>query len=319
MLNSSLCLRSLTLYAARSFHRAAPRYSSTLNQNTSNPACLNDMAPEANHSETTSGTPQKPTLGDRMKQYEAALDFTLPVSSLAILRLDGHGFSRFTSHFCRPFDQRIHDAMISTCADLLSFFPRATVAYTHSDEITLVFPEGVQAFNERVQKLVSLAASHCSVRFNAHLSAALAASPSPPVKESAHEQLGTARFDARVFAVPSADEALNCLLWRCRVDAVRNSICSFARTMFSQRQVHGRTSAELVEMMRAEKGVVYEEAVPRWALEGCLMKRELYEHQGFNPKTGEMETTTRTRTRVEERGVREFFAEKIELVTGKYW
>src|SRR4051812_23385307 len=128
--------------------------------------------------------PQQPpsrslTLADRMKKYEASHDYTLPPTSPAILRLDGHGFSKFTAHFCRPFDQRIHDAMIATCADLLHFFPPAIVAYTQSDEITLVFPNGVQSFNDRIQKLVSLAASYCSVRFNVHLSALLAETPEP--------------------------------------------------------------------------------------------------------------------------------------------
>ncbi|KAF2130226.1 hypothetical protein P153DRAFT_356032 [Dothidotthia symphoricarpi CBS 119687] len=258
-------------------------------------------------------------LAERMKQYESSFDFTLPVNSPVLLRLDGHGFSRFTSHFCRPFDQRIHDAMISTCVDLLHFFPQATVAYTQSDEITLVFPFGVQSFNKRVQKLSSLSASLCSVRFNAHLTAFLGANPEPKVKESAYEKLGTACFDARFFAVPSAEEALNCLLWRCRNDAVRNAVGAFARTMFSTKEMHGKKTTELLEMMEREKGVKFEESVPKWAVEGCLMKREQFEHEGVNLKTGETEKTFRTRTRVEERGVRIFSEENLRLVTEKYW
>lgn len=260
-----------------------------------------------------------PSLATRMKQYEASFDFTLPSGIPVILRLDGHAFSKFTSHFCRPFDQRIHDAMIATCKDLLFYFPAATVAYTQSDEMTLVFPAGVQGFNERVQKLSSLAASYCSVRFNAHLAALLKASPEPKVKDSAFERLGFAHFDARFFAVPSQEEALNCMLWRCRNDAVRNSVGAFARTMYSTKEMHGKTTQELLEMMKVEKGVVYEEVVPRWAHEGCLLKREQVEHEGANLKTGEMEKTTRTRTRVEERGVRTFLTENLRLVTEKFW
>lgn len=262
-------------------------------------------------------------LADRIKQYEAAFDFTLPTSSPVILRLDGHNFSRFTAqpHFRRPFDQRIHDAMINTCSDLLlNFFPRASVAYTQSDEITLVFPEGgVQLFNERVQKLASLAASYCSVRFNAHLEVALASDSREGLKSGSDVLLGAAHFDARFFTVPSVEEALNCLLWRCRGDAVRNGVGAFARTLFGQSQIHGKTTAELIEMMRREKNVVYEEAVPKWAIEGCLVKRELYQYDDTNPKTGQVETTSRTRTRVEERGIREFSAENLKLVTERYW
>ncbi|KAF3048542.1 hypothetical protein E8E11_008630 [Didymella keratinophila] len=238
----------------------------------------------------------------RMKQYEASSDSSLPSDSPIVLRLDGHAFSRFTSHFCRPFDERIHDAMIATSTDLLKFFSAATVAYTQSDEITLVFPTGVQSFNGRVQKLSSLAASYCSVRFNAHLAAFLTACPEPKVKDSAFDKLGHAHFDARFFAVPTVQEAFNCILWRCRNDAVRNSVNAFARTLYSTNQMHGKTANELKDMMKIEKGVVFEEAVPKWAIEGSLLKREQVEHDGVNKKTGQVEKTSRTRTRVEDRG-----------------
>ena len=259
------------------------------------------------------------SLAARMKSYEAQFDQTLPLDKPIILRLDGHGFSRFTSHFARPFDERIHTAMISTCANLLHFFPRATVAYTQSDEITLVFPEGVQSFNERVQKLCSLSASYCSVRFNKHLAEALKAIPKPEVKGDVEEVLGTAHFDARFFPVPDIAEALNNLIWRCRNDAVRNSVSAFARTMYSTKEMNGKKTKDLVNMMLEEKSVRFEEAVPKWAIEGCLIKREQYEHEGVNLKTGETEKTFRTRTRVEERGIREFGDEGLKLVTSRYW
>ncbi|KAF1945347.1 Thg1-domain-containing protein [Clathrospora elynae] len=275
--------------------------------------------PNPDESDTTPPQTAKPlSLADRMKQYESNFDFTLPLDTPIILRLDGHGFSRFTAHFDRPFDQRIHDAMISTCADLLHFFTKATIAYTQSDEITLVFPAGVQSFNERVQKLASLGASYCSVRFNKHLAGCLERMPEPPLKGMGEvEVLGTAYFDARFFAVPSIEEALNNLLWRCRTDAVRNAVSAFARTMYSTKEMHGRRTQELMDMMK-EKGVRFEEAVPKWAIEGCLMKREQYEHEGVNLKTGHEEKTLRTRMRVEERGVRVFSEEGLRLVTEKF-
>jgi tRNA(His) guanylyltransferase len=258
-------------------------------------------------------------LAERMKRYEASYELYLPTDSPIILRLDGHGFSKFTSHFCKPFDQRIHDAMIASCADLLHFFPQATVAYTQSDEITLVFPSGVQTLNERVQKLSSLAASYCSVNFNRHLTSSLEKQPAPPVKPSAHAALGRAYFDARFFAVPSLAEALNNIIWRCRNDAVRNAVSGFARTMYTTKEMHGKRASELLAMMKEEKGVVFEDAVPRWAIEGCLVKREQFEHEGVNGKTGEVERTIRSRVRVEERGVREFGEEGLRIVGEKFW
>lgn len=260
-----------------------------------------------------------PTLADRMKRYEASFDFTLPLGAPTILRLDGHAFSRFTASFHKPFDQRIHDAMIATCIDLLKYFNQATVGYTQSDEITLVFPLGVQNFNERVQKLSSLAASYCSVRFNAHLAAYLATQPEPKIKDAGYGALGTAHFDARFFTVPSVEEALNCLLWRCRGDAMRNSVNAFARTLYDDRELHGKAVPEVLDMLRKEKGVEYQHAVPCWVIEGSLVKWEQFEHEGVNPKTGEKAIAIRTRPRVEDRGVREFSDDNLRLVTQKIW
>jgi tRNA(His) guanylyltransferase len=275
-----------------------------------------DAVPNHNEAGTTSSPTTKQPLASRMKSYESAYDITLPFNTPVIMRLDGHGFSKFTSYFARPFDERIHTAMICVCTDLLSHFPSVTVAYTQSDEITLVFPAGVQAFNERVQKLCSLSASYCSVRFNFHLEKALREMPEPQVKE---EWVGTAHFDARLFSVPSVQEALNNLIWRCRNDAVRNAVNGFARTMYSTKEMHQKKTQDLIDMMLEEKGVRFEDAVPKWAVEGCLVKREQYEHEGVNLKTGEVEKTFRTRARVEERGVRVFGEEGLRLVTEKYW
>ncbi|KAF2224633.1 tRNAHis guanylyltransferase-domain-containing protein [Elsinoe ampelina] len=258
-------------------------------------------------------------LADRMKHYEANYEYTLSAGTPTILRLDGHTFSKFTSHFCRPFDQRIHDAMIATCDDLLRYFPQATVAYTFSDEITLVFPHGTQSYKERVQKLASLASSYCSVRFNSHLASCLSSNPEPRPAETALGRIGTAHFDARFYTVPTVEEALNCLLWRCRHDAVRNSVGAFARTLYTTRELHGKSTQEVLNMLRTEKGLVFEDSVPRWAVEGCLLKRQQVEQECINHKTGAKEISTRTAIGVEERGVRDFTPENLKLVTDKFW
>lgn len=294
-----------------------------------------------------------------MKTYEAAFNHTLPASTPTILRLDGHSFSRFTLPFSRPFDNRIHTAMLAVCTDLLTFFPQATVAYTQSDEITLVFPNGVQdIFNARVQKITSLAASRAGVIFYQSLEKALKEEPEPFLKfpsskskqetdseldleneyeyektttqtqnEEKQEQANSLQlkdlpiptFDARIHPLPTLSECLNNLLWRSRTDCTRNAITSFARTLFPASALHGKRAADVVSMLRTEKGVVFEDAVPRWAIEGCLVKWERVEHWGVNGKTGERERAWRSRIRVEERGVREFGEEGMRIVGERFW
>ncbi|KAL7623623.1 hypothetical protein AAE478_005175 [Parahypoxylon ruwenzoriense] len=249
------------------------------------------MAPKA---------PESAGLADRMAYYEAVSDFMLPASSSCsiILRLEGQNFARLA---LRPEflpDQHIHDAMTSTCSDLLlGLFPGASLAYTRSNRIILVFPspssllgpegDGVRTLpHERVpvQKLVSRSAGYSSARFNAHISA----TPSLPRSGSGvvdGDESGTAYFDARVFAVPNSEEVLNYLVWQCR-----------------------------------DKSVVHEkEVVPRWAVEGCLVKRELYQRRNLNPKTGQMDTMMRTRVRAEEGGIRQFSTGDLRLVIERYW
>jgi len=115
------------------------------------------------------------------------------------------------------------------------------------------------------------------------------------------------------------EEALNCVLWRCKGDAVRNGVGAFARTLYSTRELHGRSTQEVLEMMEKEKGVIFRTAVPSWVVEGTIVKKEQYEGEGRNLKTGELEKTMRTRTRGVDRGVLEFSEENLGLVTEKYW
>ena len=146
--------------------------------------------------------------------------------------------------------------------------------------------------------------------------------PEQAVKGNVEKVLGTAHFDARFFPVPSVGEALNNLIWRCRNDAVRNAVSGFARTMYSTKEMNGKKTRELIDMMLEEKGVRFEKAVPKWAMPVLtlfLTSVVAGEHEGVNPKTGENEKTFRTRTRVEERGVRVFGDEGLKLVTDKYW
>lgn len=260
---------------------------------------------------------QPATLALRMKAYEDQTETRLVPSQPAILRLDGHSFSKFTKPFDKPFDERIHSAMVKTCADLLESYPTASLAYTHSDEITLVFPNGVGSFNGRVTKISTLAASFCSVHFYSHLMAALAETPSPAVKDLT--SLPLPHFDGRIFNMPTVEECLNNLIWRCRGDAVRNSIAAFARSHFSTAQLHGKSKEEMKEMALREKGVVYEEAVPKWAQQGSLVKRHLAKVEAVNKKTGKSITAMRARIRCEDRGVMRFSKENLALVKDKYW
>ncbi|KAJ7031391.1 tRNAHis guanylyltransferase-domain-containing protein [Mycena alexandri] len=251
-------------------------------------------------------------LGDRMKRYEAGTEQLLPDDSPALIRIDGHGFSKFTRGFDKPFDVRLHDAMAQLAADLLAYFPAASLAYTQSDELTLVFPAtgAARPFNGRVGKLATLAAGYASTRFNHHLAQAA---------DLPEGKLGIAHFDARAFSVPSAAELLNNLIWRAKIDCRRNSISAFGRQFFSAKELHGLSTDAIVKKVMEEKGVDFWTSTPSWVRYGTTVKREQFEWTGSLGGTGEEVTTLRTRTRADDIPWWEFNEHNLTLVTSKFW
>ena len=252
------------------------------------------------------------TIGDRMKNYEMSTDQSLHPGYPVIIRVDGHSFSKFTAGFDKPFDAQLHEVMRRTSEDLLKHYNDATTAYTQSDEITLIFPKGTLAFNGRVQKLTSLTAGYVSTRFNHHLVEIFGEKLMP------HKR-GVAHFDARIFCLPTAEEVFNNLLWRCRYDCQRNSKSAFARSFMSSKQAHKKHTDEQLSIVLEKHGSDYYKVVPLWAQYGTLIKREMFEHIGKNPRTGRNEMTLRTRPMTRDIPIDKFSQENVELMMSKYW
>jgi tRNA(His) 5'-end guanylyltransferase len=61
------------------------------------------------------------------------------------------------------------------------------------------------------------------------------------------------RFDARVYNVPTLDEAVNSFLWR-ELDATKNSISMAAQVFYSHSELMGKNSSDKQEML-FQKGI----------------------------------------------------------------
>lgn len=77
-------------------------------------------------------------LGDRMKYYEATHRRALDHDGFTIIRVDGRAFHTFTRGMDQPFDEEFADAMRATAATLCAEIQGAVMAYTQSDEISIV-------------------------------------------------------------------------------------------------------------------------------------------------------------------------------------
>jgi tRNA(His) 5'-end guanylyltransferase len=181
-------------------------------------------------------------LGDRCKHLEMAEAGRRAMLGLPLLaRLDGRAFHTFTRGLARPFDARMTRCMVETTKFLVHDL-QARVGYTQSDEITLCWYEEAGSatqypFDGRFQKLCSVLAGLASARF-----CQLAGQLLPEKAEQ------VPCLDCRVWQVPTLKEALEVFVWR-EDDATKNSISMAACAFYSDRELHGKDSAEKQEML----------------------------------------------------------------------
>lgn len=202
------------------------------------------------------------TLGDRMKELEraeAGRRLTYPIC----IRLDGRTFSSFTHGLRRPYDERLSTLMVDLTKALVDE-TNATLGYTQSDEVSLVLvmpsdPTTQGYFGLRAQKIVSMTAAFATSWFTRHLA------------ERIPERAGRAPlFDSRAWSVPSLTEAATTILWR-ELDARKNAITMAASHYFSVTQLHGKTGAEKIAMLR-DDGTDFD-AYPSFFRRGTFIAR----------------------------------------------
>lgn len=196
-------------------------------------------------------------IDDRMKRYEAATRYQLTPRSPVVIRLDGKAFHTLTKDARRPYDTSIRDAMVYGAKMLLSEIP-ARFAYQQSDEVSLLLVdynkfESQQWFDGIIQKMASVSASIMGVEFTTALGG---------VKHG--------YFDARVFEIPERDIE-NHFVWR-QQDAMRNAVSMAAQAYFSSKELHGKHTGEMLEMLSV-KGIKFDE-MPAWFRFGTIVTRD---------------------------------------------
>jgi len=256
-------------------------------------------------------------IGERMKVYERGLELNVKNDQPFIVRLDGHRFSKFTKGFKKPFDERIYIAMIRTTIDLVQEFS-PNLAYTQSDEITLVFTPQFDEnnniknyfFNGRVQKIVSLMSGFTSSRFAYHLSRETFDKDN---EQELLDKIFLAYFDGRIFNIPDNSEVLYNIVWR-MTDAKRNSKNNLGHLHFSQKEVEGLPPGEILKKLET-KGVDWHSfpGAYKW---GSFIKKSQFEKESENPKTGEKVKALRTRISIASFDLR-YSEEAIPLISQK--
>lgn len=208
-------------------------------------------------------------LGDRMKAYERIeTEQKFKPNSILYVRLDGRGFSKFTKGLKRPFDERLSSLMVETTKHLVNEF-KCNVGYTQSDEISLIIENKYESpcdFEGKKQKLISSLSASTTAFFNVHLFNRI------PEK---FNKGNLPCFDCRIFEVPNDDEACNAILWR-EKDAIKNSVSMLAQHHFSHKELQGKKSDVMKDMLKTHKDVLWEKQ-PKFFKSGTYVKRVKYD------------------------------------------
>lgn len=237
----------------------------------------------------------KDQLGDRMKDfYEDRTRYRLARRTNTIIRIDGKAFHTYTKGLKRPFDSGLMEDMNKTAEFLCQNIQGAKFAYVQSDEISILVTDyddiSTHAwFDANLQKMASIAASLATAKFNQLRTLRRMTELHEYEIMRVVEETKLAMFDARVFQIPYQEEVINYFIWR-QQDATRNSISSVAQANFSDKELHGKKTNQMQDMLMLEKGINWNDFSPREKhgslirkVEKTFMKLESGQTVGVDP------------------------------------
>ena len=262
----------------------------------------------------------KDQFGNRMKNYEKVFtEIKVDPSEVLCVRLDGKGFSKFTKGFTKPFDERMTKSMVQT-AEMLVKETNPQIAYTQSDEISLIYTAGEKSsehiYGGKVSKINSILAAIATAHFNKFVTI-----NAPDIVSSK----GLAYFDCRSFSVPELVEASNVILWR-NQDAKKNSISCLMRWTCGHKAMQDMNGEQMKNYMLSEKNVDWNKLPNEWKY-GVFSKKEKYEtimdEEQWNkiPENKKPDSRIVIRSRVVSESPKFYgdfsLAERINMITSK--
>ena len=227
-------------------------------------------------------------LGNRMKTfYEEIPKTRLMRRTPVVIRIDGKAFHTFTRGFKRPFDDVLIKTMQETAKYLCENIQGCQLAYTQSDEISLLLIdyqrfETSAWFDYEIQKMVSISASMATMVFNRVFSETvsdLKFDNTNPMDTYFEAVYSGAMFDARVFNIPK-EEVTNYFYWR-QLDASRNSIQMVGQANFSHRELQNKSCNDIQDMLMTQKGINWND-FPTYQKRGSCVIKEDYWIDGNN-------------------------------------
>ncbi len=220
-------------------------------------------------------------LGNRMKTfYEEIPKTRLMRRTPVVIRIDGKAFHTFTDKFKRPFDDVLIKTMQETAKYLCENIQGCSLAYTQSDEISLLLIdyqrfETSAWFDYEIQKMCSVSASMATMAFNRIFSETVSDLKfgDNPMDRYFEATYSGAMFDSRVFNIPR-EEVTNYFYWR-QLDASRNSIQMVGQANFSHKKLQNKSCNDIQDMLMTQKEINWND-FPTYQKRGsCVVRNKI--------------------------------------------
>jgi len=230
----------------------------------------------------------KNSLSGRMKEnYENRTRYLIQRRNNVLIRIDGKAFHTYTRGLHKPYDIGLMEDMNLTTKYLCENIQGAKFGYVQSDEISIWVTDYDELqtgawFDYNIQKMCSISASLATAEFNKlrlirQIKDSLEmikdenVSTVPLLRDIVNKKLAT--FDSRVFSISEMDEVINYFVWR-QQDATRNSISMAAQSMFSHKELHGKSTSDMQDMMKLQKGVNWNDYPAGFKRGRAVVKKE---------------------------------------------
>jgi len=181
-----------------------------------------------------------------VKSFEQ--DTVLLPQAWVVIRIDGKGFTKFTSdhNYAKPNDSRGLSLMSKAASEVCKSVPGFILAYGQSDEYSLVLHKDSDLYSRRLQKIVSTVVAQFAAAFVMYwrdwFDFPLSRTPS---------------FDARAVLYPTEEVLMDYLRWRqadCHINNLYNT-CFWQLVQSGQTEtaahsrLKGTTSSEKNELL----------------------------------------------------------------------
>ena len=203
---------------------------------------------------------------ERIDSYKKITDIKLIKGLPIICIFDGSSFSKFVKGLEKPYDIRLTNLMIE-CTKFIVEYTNARIGYCGSDEITIVLYEddidSQTIYNGRITKLLSELPAKLSVRFNKLL-------PKYLPEKIDEEPI----FDAKLWNVPTLEEACNCF-WLREESVFRNAITMASLKYYSSKQLESKNGKVKQEML-FQKGINFNDYITDFKRGTYIQKRKRF-------------------------------------------